>query len=111
MAWCSPELPVLLSEESPLETGPITVQDASVISSLYYFGGALGAFIFGLLIDRIGRKYTLLLCGVLPTIAWGTILFGSNVMMLCISRVLAGIGAGGAYVAIPAFVAEISNTK
>lgn len=76
-----------------------------------FLGGASGAFICGVLIDRIGRKNSLLITGLAQTIAWMIILFGSNVTMLCVARVLAGFGSGFAYVVIPVFVSEISNSK
>lgn len=111
MSWCSPNLPILLSPASPLKAGPITVEEASIIASVFCLGGACGALIFGLLIDRIGRKYSLMISGALQLMGWLLVSMGDSVLMLCIARWLGGIGSGGAYVVIPSFVAEISDTK
>lgn len=111
MGWCSPSLPILLSKNSPLEIGPITVDEASLIASIYCLAGALGAFVFGVAINYTGRKYTLMLGGLLQTIGCILILIGENVEMLYISRCLSGVGTAGIFLAIPTFVAEISDKR
>lgn len=111
MGWCSPSLPILLSENSPLDVGPITIDEASLIASIFCLGGALGAFVFGLVINYAGRKYTLLCGGLLQTIGWILVLIAEDVDMLYISRCLTGFGTAGTYLAIPTFVAEISHKK
>lgn len=58
--WCSPSLMVLASDESPLPTGKITVEEASWIASLVNAGGALGTPFFGPIAKRFGRKNPLI---------------------------------------------------
>lgn len=87
------------------------MDEASLIASIFCLAGGLGAFVFGLVINYAGRKNTLIWGGLLQTIGWGMILFGQHVEMLYISRCLTGFGTAGAYLAIPTFVAEISDKK
>lgn len=57
--WPSSSLPLLQSLDSPLPTGPITLLEASWITSVLCIGGAVGTLFFGWLADAIGRKQTL----------------------------------------------------
>lgn len=56
LGWLSPFLPLLQSEDSPLETGPVTVEQGSWIGSILCLGGLAGAIIYGSLTNRLGVK-------------------------------------------------------
>lgn len=58
--WPSPGNLLLMSDESPLPTGRITIDEASWISSLLCVGGLSGNLIYGWVTERFGRKYPLL---------------------------------------------------
>lgn len=106
--WPSSALPALLSDSSPLPSGQISIQDASLISSILYFGGLVGTLSFGYIGKRLGQKLSILLA-TLPEIAAALcIIFAQDVYYLHISRFLSGI-AGGAIQLIPAYVCEISE--
>lgn len=111
MGWCSPILLILLSQDSPLSTGTITIDEASLVMSIYCLGGAVSTIIFGFLVNRIGRKYTIVIGAFLQTIAWSMILFGDNIDILYTARCLSGFGTAPALLAVPSFVAEISDKK
>lgn len=111
MGWCSPSLPILLSENSPLEDGSITMDEASLIASVYCLAAAPAALVYGVLINYVGRKYTLIWSGLLQTIGWILILIGEHVEMLYISRCVSGFGSAGVFLGIPAFVAEMSDKR
>lgn len=71
-------------------------------------GAALGALLAGPLADRIGRKRTMLVAGIvflvtaiLTGLAWEATLF-------TIFRFLSGMGVGAASVVSPAYIAEVS---
>lgn len=71
-------------------------------------GAAVGALIAGRLADRIGRRRTMLVSGivflvtaVLTALAPGSVLF-------TVFRFLSGIGVGAASVVSPAYIAEVS---
>lgn len=65
LTWPSPILVKLeqSDESNPLEN-PITTTQSSWIGSLHLLGATFGAFPFGYLLGRIGRKYTLLLTAI-----------------------------------------------
>lgn len=62
MGWLSPSLPLLMADDSPLPSGPITKYDVGWIGSLVSLGAIFGTLIFGLLANRIGTKYALMSC-------------------------------------------------
>lgn len=111
LGWSSPNLPILLSDASPLETGPITMIEASWISSLFCIGGGVGSIFFCWLPDSIGRKWSIFLLGVPQIISWALIAFTSQLHYLYMARFLIGMSGGGIIVVIPLFVTEISDDK
>lgn len=58
--WASPNISLLKSEQSPLPSGKITMDEGSWIVSLMCIGGALGNFCFGYMTNKFGRKRPLI---------------------------------------------------
>ncbi len=81
------------------------------IFSAGLFGLMLGAFVFGPVADRLGRKPTICLCAV----AFGAFTiasaFAHSVNQLMLFRFLAGLGLGGAMPNAIALVAEFAPTR
>lgn len=65
--WTSPLIPVLTSDESPLPSGKITMEQASWIASLSCAGGLIGNIFFGVVTNSFGRKFPLIFLAI-PTI-------------------------------------------
>lgn len=65
--WPSAAFLVLQSDDSPLETGVLTVAEASWVGSVMCIGGLIGNIFFGMLANRFGRKRSLILAS-LPQI-------------------------------------------
>ncbi|CUH95113.1 hypothetical protein P22_1182 [Propionispora sp. 2/2-37] len=71
-------------------------------------GAAIGAGFCGMLSDKIGRKRSIILLGVLFTIgAWGTA-FAPEVTTLVLFRVELGIAVGGASTLVPLYLSEMA---
>jgi len=72
------------------------------------WGTVVGALLGGWPTERLGRRRTLLLIGVLYFVSavWSGLATGSVTFM--IARFLGGLGVGGATVASPLYIAEIS---
>lgn len=58
--WPSPNLLLLLSDETPLPTGKISMDDASWIAALLCVGGFVGNLFFGYITNNYGRREPLL---------------------------------------------------
>ncbi|XP_062551190.1 facilitated trehalose transporter Tret1-like [Armigeres subalbatus] len=111
LGWLSPFLPLLQSEDSPLDTGPVTVEQASWIGSILCLGGIAGATIYGSLTTRLGVKRCIS-CIIIPNISfWVIVYFGTSVYHLYIARFVAGITGGGILVTFPLFIADISDSR
>lgn len=76
------------------------------VFSAALFGAMVGAFVFGMLADRFGRKRLL----IVSTVVFGTFTLltasATTYEQLIIVRFLAGIGLGGA---VPCFIAQASE--
>ena len=84
---------------------------ASLLTSISFFGAAIGAILFGALADRIGRKPMYGIDLSLIFIGAFSQLFATNATTLLISRLVMGFGIGGDYVMSPVIMAETSNVR
>ncbi|XP_062551189.1 LOW QUALITY PROTEIN: facilitated trehalose transporter Tret1-like [Armigeres subalbatus] len=111
LGWLSPFLPLLQSDDSPLDTGPVTVEQASWIGSILCLGALVGAIIYGSLTSRLGVKRCIS-CIIFPNMSfWMIVYFGTSVYHLYIARFLAGVTGGGVIVTFPLFIADISDSR
>ncbi|XP_033225701.1 facilitated trehalose transporter Tret1-like [Belonocnema kinseyi] len=105
-AWPSPAIPYLTSNSSAFL---VTAKQGSLIISLYNLGDLLGGLINPLFIDRIGRKYTLLLFSLPGLIGWILIILANNYVYLYIARFIAGVGHGGTFNSLVMYLTEIAE--
>ncbi|VVC33148.1 Hypothetical protein CINCED_3A009001 [Cinara cedri] len=129
LTWSSPTL-VKLQSGDPTLGMRITEEEGSWVGSLVTLGAAVGPLLAGVLLDRLGRKNTILLSMVLSAISWiivaavpslyglgGTwVLFGvtlgvPGLLALYFARVLAGIAVGVIFTAVPMYIVEIAETR
>lgn len=64
MGWLTTALPLLQSDETPLDTGPITTEQMSWAGSILSIGALLSNLTFGYLTGKIGSKHATLILGV-----------------------------------------------
>lgn len=60
VGWPSANLPLLQSDATPLGTQPISLFEASSIGSILCIGGAVGTLIYGWLVEKCGRKISMI---------------------------------------------------
>ncbi|GAB0091267.1 hypothetical protein DMENIID0001_060860 [Sergentomyia squamirostris] len=112
VGWASPIAPILTSEEeTPLPSGPLTVDEISLVSSIMALGGMLGAIVFGWISNRLGRKWTLIVGTIPQVIAYVFMATAKNVIFLYASRFLSGVAGGALFVVVPIYVSEISENS
>ena len=68
IGFTGPNLGLFKSEHSPLQSGPITAEEESWISSLSAFGAIGFVLIFGYISEKFGRKVAISLIGVPQTV-------------------------------------------
>lgn len=107
-AWTSPALPHLTSEKSEF---PITEAQGGWIASLFSLSTILGIMLCPLFMDRIGRKYTMLLFFIPRLISWILIILAKSYITLYAARLFAGVGTGGLYSLTAVYVGEVAEKK
>lgn len=111
MGWLSPSLPLLLSDNTPLVTGPISSEQLSWISSMSSVGALVGTFIFGIMSAHLGSKRAMTFLAFPVIIYWVLVHFGDAFYYLIAGRFIAGLTVGGMQSGVALYVAEISNDK
>ncbi|KAG8328143.1 hypothetical protein J6590_000800 [Homalodisca vitripennis] len=85
--------------------------EASWVSSLNALGTSFGPFLGGWLIDRVGRRWTIMLAVMINLLAWIVLLAATAVWHIYVGRLLGGISGGVLIVGIPVYVAEIAQPE
>lgn len=84
----------------------LDTEQVELVTTMIVYGELIGAVLGGLLINKIGRKRSIV------GVAWGYALFcaasalSTNAQMLGASRFLLGLTIGASLIAVPVFVAE-----
>jgi MFS transporter, SHS family, lactate transporter len=78
------------------------------IAMLYNVGAVVGAIIFGLLSERLGRRYTMLAAIALSLLVIPAWAFGSNLAVLAAGAFVMQMGVQGAWGIIPVHLNELS---
>lgn len=109
--WTSAAVPLLKSSQTPLKSGPITNDEASLIGSILTIGGVLGTLLFGYAANTIGRKKSIFLMAFPQMAGWILIHFAESAVLLITFRFLAGISAGGILTVVSGYITEISAVR
>jgi MFS transporter, putative metabolite transport protein len=95
-----------LNKQMPLDTFWTGMVGSSALIGIF-----LGSLIFGRLSDRMGRQRIFLLSFLIITAAAFAQFYVSSPLMLCVLRILIGIGMGGDFAVGHTFLAEFSPRK
>lgn len=106
--WSAPLIPVLKGPNTPVK---ITHDDEMWIENIYLTGGLVGVPLTILLVDRIGRKNSVLAAAVINFIGWMLVATASHRYSLFVARFMAGMAGDVAFVAAPMYIAEIADQK
>ncbi|XP_050535056.1 uncharacterized protein LOC126902078 [Daktulosphaira vitifoliae] len=109
LAWTSPVLPILESENSPKFT--ITTEEGSWVGSLIAIGAIIGSIPAGKSADIFGRRPTIAALAIPFIISWTMIYFATTVMELYIARLIAGAVIGGVTATVPMYIGEIAESS
>ncbi|CAL7935376.1 unnamed protein product [Xylocopa violacea] len=105
--WSTPIIPKFEQDD------PLNVPSDKVVwvVNLLYVGIGIGSVVPFLLMDRIGRKGTLLFATIPKIASWILIGVANTVPQLYVGRILAGIGCGITYAVIPMYLGEVSSKR
>lgn len=108
IGFSSPALPLMQLAKEPMYKNP---DAASWFGSVFTLGAMFGCPASGWLVDRVGRKLTLLVTSVPFLLGWLTISFGESLNVLYLGRILTGFSSGMACVVSPLYIAETSTKE
>ncbi|XP_072908749.1 solute carrier family 2, facilitated glucose transporter member 8 isoform X1 [Hemitrygon akajei] len=109
LGYSSPAIPELESDVNP--DLKLDSTQASWFGSLVTIGAAVGGIVGGWLVDKLGRKLSLMLCG-LPFIIGFTVIVGArNIWMLYAGRIVTGLASGITSLVVPVYISETAHPK
>lgn len=116
LAWTSPALPHLADCTNCTLPVSFTAQQGSWIASLFPVGAMIASQAVGLLMPRIGRKWTLIGLSIPFLAGWICLLITDPLQttspwLFYVGRILTGIGGGGFALAPPIYISETAETS
>ncbi|XP_048414717.1 solute carrier family 2, facilitated glucose transporter member 8 isoform X1 [Stegostoma tigrinum] len=109
LGYSSPAIPELQTDSNPHLNLDST--QASWFGSLVTVGAAVGGIIGGWIVDKIGRKLTLMSCAVPYVVGFMIIVAARNVWMLYGGRILTGLASGVTSLVVPVYISEMAHPK
>lgn len=106
--WTAPILPILESDDSPVH---IADSDEVWLETIYMLGGLAGLPITIYLVDKIGRKRSILAASTTSLVAWVLIAVADHVAYYYVARFMTGVAGDMAFVATPMYIAEVAEQK
>lgn len=112
LAWSSPVISVLLNV-SRLDQNPlgrvVTESEASLIGSLNNVGGLAVPLLASYSMNKIGRKYTMILTGIPYLVSSLLFAFCTDIEWYYAARIIGGLSLGSTFIVIPVYTAEIAE--
>ncbi|EMP34566.1 Solute carrier family 2, facilitated glucose transporter member 8, partial [Chelonia mydas] len=109
LGYSSPAIPALKKISDPILR--LDTNEASWFGSVVTLGAAAGGILGGCMVDKIGRKLSLMLCSIPYVSGFTIIISAQNVWMLYIGRILTGLASGITSLVVPVYISEISHSK
>lgn len=106
--WTAPIIPVLLGPNSPVKT---TRREAEWLETALMAGSGCTVCLTTFLVDRIGRKKSLLVASAIAFIAWTAIALAPSMNYIFAARAFAGSADNICFVAAPMYIAEVADQK
>ncbi|KAG4076493.1 hypothetical protein HA402_014457 [Bradysia odoriphaga] len=110
--WSSPNNIKLRSDtDNPLPSGKLTEDEISLTSSVVGIGALVGILGAGLIANKYGRKWPILLLTIPITVSWLLIWFAQNVNYLYVGRAIQGAVEGAIFSLCQFYFIEISDAS
>ncbi|XP_042642713.1 solute carrier family 2, facilitated glucose transporter member 8 isoform X3 [Tyto alba] len=109
LGYSSPVIPELRKINDPELR--LDNSQASWFGSVITLGAAAGGILGGYLVDKVGRKLSLMLCSIPYVFGYVVIISAQNVWMLYFGRMLTGLASGITSLVVPVYISEVSHPK
>lgn len=106
--WTAPVVPKLQQPDTPVH-----IEESEIVwlETLLMLGGLAGLPITIYLVDKIGRKKSILVATSTSLVGWIIIACARRIELLFFARFIMGMAADVAFVATPMYIAEIADQK
>ncbi|XP_071949085.1 solute carrier family 2, facilitated glucose transporter member 8-like [Antedon mediterranea] len=104
LGYSSPALPDLVDNKILTSDG-----QQAWFGSMVAIGAIFGGPIAGMSINKLGRKYSVMICAFPYAVGYAMIASVNSVAALYVGRILTGVGAGMTSLATPVYIAEVSS--
>lgn len=105
LTWSSPTIAKITKSGERVQ---VTEAEGAWLSSLVAVGASLGPFIASAVVNKMGRKGTILADMLIFLVSWSMLAYFKSVYVLYAARILAGIGVGCVFTILPMYIAEIA---
>ncbi|XP_069025443.1 solute carrier family 2, facilitated glucose transporter member 8 [Embiotoca jacksoni] len=109
LGYSSPALPELTTIADPRLR--LDSDQASWFGSIVTLGAAAGGLLGGWMVEKIGRKLSLMFCSLPFVFGFTIIVAAQNVWMLYAGRVLTGVASGVTSLVVPLYISEMAHER
>lgn len=109
LGYSSPAIPNLTTIDDPRLR--LDSDQASWFGSIVTVGAAVGGLLGGWMVQRMGRKLTLMASSVPFVFGFTVIVAAQSVWMLYLGRVLTGLASGIASLVVPLYISETAHER
>lgn len=102
---------VLVNIGTDLDGKMLSTKQMEVISAATSMGALLAAMFAGVLVDLIGRKFTVILCDLLFIVGALVQFLSGRVSSMVLGRLIMGVGVGIGSLCSPLYISELSPGK
>ncbi|KAH1000318.1 hypothetical protein HUJ04_000233 [Dendroctonus ponderosae] len=106
--WTAPAIPKLTAPGAPMQ---LTLGQAEWLETILMLGGCCGLPLNLILVDKIGRKGTLVCSSLTTLLAWALMAVAPSAPYLYAARFFAGMAGDTGFVAAPMYIAEVADHK
>lgn len=108
LGWSAPATPRLVDEGQYF---PITASEMDWVSSIVTIGCAISCLPIGFLMNKFGRKWTMISLIAPFMLGWALVTFAQNFTMLLVGRFFIGLAGGAFCVSAPQYSSEIAEKE
>lgn len=110
--WTSPNIFYLRNSSlTTLPSGEISVEESTWITSILPIGIFTGSLLYGVIANKIGRKWSFISLTPIIIVSWALIAFAENVVYLLVARLIQGIFSGAIYSLCQFYFVEIADDR
>ncbi|KAL1517431.1 hypothetical protein ABEB36_001196 [Hypothenemus hampei] len=106
--WSAPIVPYFLSNSTHI---PVTHHQGELLETFFLYGAAAGLPTSIFVVNRYGRKCSMILSSFIACICWLMILFTYNITVIYVARFLLGVAGNMVFIGAPMYIAEIAEPQ